>query len=94
MSKLKKAMEKAKKDRNASGKQKSPDNHDIMNSSQQHFNEPPLQCDGVNPDYKRTKTAPINPEILRRNKIISLFQEEAMADRIKILRTQVLNAKT
>jgi len=43
------------------------------------------------PAYWRTRILPVEEEILRRNKIVSRFPEEAMTDQINLLRTQVLH---
>ena len=42
--------------------------------------------------YSRTRVQPIDPEVLKQNKVISLFHDHQMADHLKTLRTQVLNS--
>ncbi|MBN1103962.1 MAG: AAA family ATPase [Deltaproteobacteria bacterium] len=46
---------------------------------------------GVSPTYSCTKVDRVDPNRLRKNKIITLFPEEALTDQMKILRSQVLN---
>ncbi len=51
----------------------------------------PKGSDGeINPTYSVTRTISADPDILRKNKIISLFHEESVTDQMKILRTQIL----
>ena len=81
MSKLQKAMEKAKANR---ARKALP--HAVGPSS-------PLRNDRqqeVNPAYKQTRSLRVNPGILEQNKVVSFFPEHAMADTLKILQTQVL----
>jgi non-specific protein-tyrosine kinase len=83
MSILKKAMEKAKAERGKYGPGLFRD--DPKKSLRVSDGE-------VNPNYSVTKTIPVDPDILRRNKVISLFHEESVTDQMKILRTQILGA--
>lgn len=81
MSKLKKAMEKARAERGEQGPGPFRDDPKVF----------PGGLDGeVNPTYYITRTVSVKPDILRRNKVISLFHEESVTDQIKILRTQIL----
>ncbi len=87
MSRLKKALEKAKKDLPNIQlydieKQKAPE-HDDM--EQQSIFQPETQI-----DYSRTKIQPISHDVLRENKIFALFTKYKVNDQIKTLRTQVL----
>ena len=41
--------------------------------------------------YSQTEIVDVSESTLKKNKIVSLFHEKAMADQVKILRTQVLN---
>jgi non-specific protein-tyrosine kinase len=81
MSKLKKAMEKAKAERGKYGIESLPGD-----------SKKPLRGIGgeVNPTYSTTRTISVDPDTLRNNKVISLFHEEAVTDQMKILRTQIL----
>ena len=81
MSKLKKAMEKAKAQRREYGSE--PFEEGTEKSLRESDGE-------VNPTYYITRTISVKPDILRRNKVISLFHEESVTDQIKILRTQIL----
>ena len=40
--------------------------------------------------YTQTRVIPIDPQVLKKNKVISLFHEDIMTDQLKILRTQIL----
>jgi non-specific protein-tyrosine kinase len=88
---LKKAIEKAKEARKTDG---------LIPVQSGEILSPPLDqaiklyepvCEEINPAYCQTRCVRVDPRILKRNKIVSLFHEEAMADQLKILRTQVLN---
>jgi protein-tyrosine kinase len=93
MSKLKKALERAKETRKEEDRfaEETPFRGDI----EQAFpaiadeRERPERGD-IRPVYMRTKVVEADPRRLRRNKVVSLFPENLMADQIKILRTQIL----
>jgi non-specific protein-tyrosine kinase len=91
MSKLRKAMEKAKQARGLKSNDRLVDERVFRTplSREQGTQEGVRQ--EVRPEYTRTKRAEIDRPALRRNRIVSLFHEEAMTDQLKILRTQVLN---
>jgi protein-tyrosine kinase len=87
MSRLKKALEKAKKDLPNIQlydieKQKAPEHDDV---EQQSVFQPETKI-----DYSRTKIQPISHDVLRDNKIFALFTKYKVNDQIKTLRTQVL----
>jgi protein-tyrosine kinase len=87
MSRLKKALEKAKKDLPNIQlydieKQKAPEHDDV---EQKSIFQPETQI-----DYSRTKIQPISHDVLRDNKIFALFTKYKVNDQIKTLRTQVL----
>ena len=42
--------------------------------------------------YSKTRVQTVDPAVLKRNKIISLFHDERTTDHLKTLRTQVLNS--
>ena len=94
MSKIKKALEKAKVNRETDGEpipqaEKTP-------SPAQAPNQPmtaaaTIPDDEVQVTYTQTQVIPIDSNILRKNKVISLFHEDKMTDQLKILRTQILN---
>ena len=84
MSKLQKAMAKAKASRaGREGKNapKGPAASVVRPERQQE----------VNPAYARTRSRQVDPKVLKENKVISFFQGHAMADTLKILQTQVIN---
>ena len=87
MSKLKKALEKARMARQSrNGPAEQTGETSVAGST------PALQDDGeIQITYTRTKVIPIDPRVLRKNKVISLFHEDRMTDQLKILRTQILN---
>jgi non-specific protein-tyrosine kinase len=88
MTKLKKAMERAKKARAV----------EFPRGSQAALRNAPVGLakthkttrQEVNPAYSTTRIIDIDPDTLRRNKVVSLFHQEEMTDQIKILRAQVL----
>ncbi|MBW1804591.1 MAG: CpsD/CapB family tyrosine-protein kinase, partial [Deltaproteobacteria bacterium] len=55
-----------------------------------HENQEPV-CEEINPEYCQTKIVEVDPVLLRKNKVVSLFHDNKMHDQMKILRTQVLN---
>ena len=87
MSRLKKALEKAKKSY--------PDIHLHTPETQQppvpRLDEKILSRREVKVSYSKTKVKPIPHEILRKNKIFSLFSKYRINDQFKTLRSQVLN---
>ena len=90
MSKLKQALEKAKRDRGEiAGADKrviEPEKPLPAPADESHTDRhTPLK-----PVYTSTKVATCDPDVLRRNRIISVCTKDE-ADRIKILRTQILN---
>ncbi len=87
MSRLKKALEKAKKDLPTiqlydPEKQKAPESDDL---EQKSIVQPETKIDD-----SRTKIQPISHDVLRDNKIFALFTKYKVNDQIKTLRTQVL----
>jgi protein-tyrosine kinase len=87
MSRLKKALEKAKKDLpdiQLYNKEKPPV-PDYDDLEQKTIFRPPTKI-----DYSRTKIQPVSHDVLRDNKIFALFSKYKVNDQIKTLRTQVL----
>ncbi len=89
MSRLKKALEKAKKDLPNiqlfdAAIQKTPSYTDL---EPQPVYRPETQI-----EYSRTKIKPISHDVLRENKIFALFSKFKVNNQIKTLRTQVLKA--
>ena len=90
MSKLKKALEKAKEERQG-------DVSIFDNIAESVFKENAVsgvqaQQEGeVRVTYTKTRIINVDHRILKQNKVISLFHEEKMTDQLKILRTQLLD---
>jgi non-specific protein-tyrosine kinase len=78
MSKLKKAMEKAKAVRRTAV------SYDLVKPVEPGPEELRIA-------YSRTEIVEVAESLLKKNKIVSLFPEKAMTDQLKILRAQVLN---
>ena len=91
MSKLKKALEKAKEARKNSMEAPIIDREPISSPLQKlsTINQG-KRFDKVNPTYHHTKVQHIDFQNLEKNKIISICHGNEVADRIKILRTQIL----
>ena len=91
MSKLKKALEKAREER-VGVAAPDPEKNGIpfpdplsRKASEQNGNGE------IRVTYSKTQIQNISPTILKRNRIFSLFQEHEMTDEVKMLRTQILN---
>jgi non-specific protein-tyrosine kinase len=91
MSKIKKALEKAKQDRNLMEGRGIQGAEGLATPSVPEEEARSLECMGINPTYCQTKTVNVDPKILKKNKILSYFHENGISDQIKILRTQVLD---
>jgi non-specific protein-tyrosine kinase len=91
MSKLKKAMEKAKQVRVSDTRGPFQDEKSFRTSFSRERGRREGARREVKPEYTRTKKTEIDLPTLKRNRIVSLFHEEAMTDQLKILHTQVLN---
>ena len=83
MSKLKKAMEKAKEAR-ATGVSPYPAFKPQVGKGKK------ASCE-IDVTYTNTKVLDIDHRIFKKNRILSLFQETEATDQINVLRTQVLN---
>jgi protein-tyrosine kinase len=89
MSQLKKALEKAKEARAQGGE------NPFWEETSPSGNDQPalmgeLERRDINPTYRSTKVVEIDPDFLRREKVISLCIDNQVADQIKILRAQIL----
>src|SRR4030042_877023 len=91
MSKIMKALEKAKEERTFANKVLSLEEARVKPASTPGINSPGAECAGISIQYCRTKVREVRPAVLKKNKILSSFHGNGMADRIKILRTQVLD---
>ena len=85
MSRLKKALEKAKTARES----------DIQTSPPVSVTEAEkgslMYDDELQVTYTKTKVVKVEPLVLKKNKVICLFPEDKMTDQLKILRTRILN---
>ena len=94
MSKLKKALEKAKETRSIEGKSFTVRKR-AMGSSQAVALQADPDCrPEVDICYSETKIKKIDDSVLKKGKVISLFHDIDKIDQIKTLRTQVLNHLT
>ncbi len=102
MSKLKKAMEKAKAEReNVSSFSASPVSPSWRGpvaaapsapfALKENTDEKKTCVQGLSVAYTKTRVQPVDPNVLKRNKVISLFHDNNITDRMKTLRTQILN---
>ena len=91
MSKLKKALEKAKEARGDERHIFIQEGESARPALRSQVEKRGAERHDVHVDYSKTKVINIDPRILKKNKVISFFKESAAADQIKILRTQVLN---
>ncbi len=93
MSRLKKALEKAKEANEESRIEKS-----IINekAAQQIFNNKDEMVDiannkdNVKIEYTKTKITKIDPYVLKKNKVLSLFHDHEITDQINLLRVQII----
>jgi protein-tyrosine kinase len=87
MSRLKKALEKAKKDFSDIQivNTETPKASEYVDSGHDSSFRPETKI-----DYSHTKVQPISHDILRENKLFALFSKYKVNDQIKTLRTQVL----
>jgi protein-tyrosine kinase len=87
MSRLKKALEKAKKDfpNVQLYKTEKPEASEYFDSEPESIIRPETKI-----DYSRTKVQPVSHDVLRDNKLFALFSKYKVNDQIKTLRTQVL----
>jgi non-specific protein-tyrosine kinase len=91
MSKLKKALEKAKETREYDNKNPLRGKSQRQSSQNAQVKEISEYRDELDISYSQTKIHKINSDVLKKGKVISLFHETENIDQIKTLRTQVLN---
>lgn len=89
MSKLKKALDKAKESREQ-GEGIPAFEEGTAPSQTPAGQEKDLSRSEINPVYRQTRVVKVEPAVFRNNKIISLFCDDEAADQVKILRTQIL----
>jgi non-specific protein-tyrosine kinase len=91
MSKLKKALQKAKEAR-AQEEQIPEKDDEIHEETIEQFADDLKECrPEINIKYSETKIKKIDDHVLKRGKVISLFHDLEKVDQIKTLRTQVLH---
>jgi non-specific protein-tyrosine kinase len=89
MSKLRKAMEKARETRDRiEGEPSSPP--EPVSHSMRADDLPRVRAEEVNPSYSCTRHLPVKPAALKRHKVFAYFQGHPVADSLKILQTQTL----
>jgi protein-tyrosine kinase len=91
MSKLKKALEKAKESRGVEGESFRRGDSPIRASRQSKSADDQACRPEIEVCYSETKIKKIDDNVLKRGKVISLFHDIEKTDQIKTLRTQVLN---
>ena len=91
MSKLKKALEKAKETRGDEHQALIKDNR-VYEQTEEPVSEDLAECrPEINIQYSETKIKKIDDHVLKKGKVISLFHDLEKVDQIKTLRTQILN---
>ncbi len=90
MSRLKKALEKAKEARDRAGEGLVQEETSASLLDRRLEKTRHLGRYDINPTYHCTKVMEIDPEFLRKEKVISLCIDNKVADQIKILRAQIL----
>jgi protein-tyrosine kinase len=91
MSKLKKALEKAKETRELEHQALIKDNR-VYEQTKEPVSDDLKECrPEINIQYSETKIKKIDDHILKKGKVISLFHDLEKVDQIKTLRTQILN---
>lgn len=89
MSKLKKALQRAKEDY-PDIQIFNPDGQTVPRDVE--VEEKPISRREVNIDYVQTKVQPVSHDLLRKSKIFALFSKYKINDQIKTLRSQVLSS--
>lgn len=89
MSRLKKALEKAREARGDLWDEKTRPADDSL-AVQPGVSSPAVEFKPFKPKYSQTQVVQCDQELLRKNKVIAVCTQDS-ADRMKILRTQILN---
>ena len=89
MSKLKKALEKAKETREQDGQIIQKENKKFLQTKSEY--DIAEYSTELNISYSETKVKKVEDRILEKGKVISLFHDVEKIDQIKTLRTQILN---
>jgi non-specific protein-tyrosine kinase len=92
MSKLKKALEKAREERSERGQSNISEIKTISSSDSDSLTSKEKTSQGeIHVKYNQTKVENVLPSTFKRNRIFSLYQEHEMTDEVKMLRTQIIN---
>jgi len=92
MSKLKKALEKAKEARETDGHTLVQENKSFQPAALRgHSEKNGINRSDVHVNYSETKVQKVDPIFLKKSKIISFFHEKGKPDQIKTMRTQILS---
>jgi non-specific protein-tyrosine kinase len=91
MSKLKKALEKAKETRAQDGQVFVKDSLKSQQTKEAIYKDLKECRPELNIQYSETKIKKIDDRVLKKGKVISLFHDLEKVDQIKTLRTQILN---
>lgn len=93
MSKLKKAMARAEAEREMDPGVFTPAPEPTPAPAQKASTVTQDACvEDLSVAYSRTRVQTVDPAVLKRNKVISLFHDERTTDHLKTLRTQILNS--
>ena len=90
MSKLKKALEKAKETREQDGQIIQKENRKFLQTKSEYLNDIAEYSTELNISYSETKVKKVEDRILEKGKVLSLFHDVEKIDQIKTLRTQIL----
>ena len=93
MSKLRKALQRAKDASERTVPSRSVERKVIarpFTKEAKTIAHPVLERDEIKITYSKTKVQKVDPEILRKNKILSLFKANKTTDQVEGLRTQLL----
>ncbi len=92
MSKLKKALNRAKEDRSDfSLKSKSPEVQKLSVNKIDELKKTKEKQKEIHVTYSKTRVERINRDHLRKNKILSIFKDNVLTNQVDILRTQILS---
>jgi len=91
MSKLKKALEKAKEAREADGPARILESDRLTAVTEKQIEAADDSCLELDVCYSQTKVQNIDHSVLKKGKIYSLFHDFEITDQIKSIRTQVLD---
>jgi protein-tyrosine kinase len=91
MSRINKALEKAKAARDSLGDFEEADFLQVAGDEAVSHKEPDSPVAALNPEYTTTRVMKADHDYLQSQRIVSILDDDRIADQIKILRTQVLD---